>query len=70
LVWVETSIYSSSIIGNDADYDRDHLGSGGGVFNGADSHFIAVNSLLARNTRLDSPPYDDCRGTWNWTAPL
>ena len=60
---ITTAIYSTSIIGNDADHDRDQLGgNGGGVFNYTGSRFIAVNSLLARNTLLDSPQYDDCNG--------
>ena len=61
---VLSAIYSTSIIGNDADHDRDQLGgNGGGVFVGTNSRFVAVNSLFARNTLLDSPQYDDCRGT-------
>ena len=60
---VTTAIYSTSIIGNDADHDRDQLGgNGGGVFNAVNSRFIAVNALLVRNTLLDSPQYDDCSG--------
>ena len=61
---VETSIYSTSIIGNDADHDGDELfgGTGGGVFNATGSSFIVVNSLLARNTLRATLLYNDCSG--------
>jgi predicted outer membrane repeat protein len=55
--------YSTSIVDNDADHDRDETGgSGGGIFNSG-FRAVAVNSLIARNTRLDAPIYDDCDGT-------
>jgi CSLREA domain-containing protein len=56
--------YSSSIIDNDADHDRDPMGGiGGGVNTASGLRFVAVNSLIARNTILDAPIYDDCSGT-------
>lgn len=56
--------YNSSIIDNDADHDRDELGGvGGGVNTASGMRFIAVNSLIARNTILDAPIYNDCNGT-------
>jgi hypothetical protein len=55
------ALYNTTIIDNDADHDRDQLG--GGVYAGAGARFIVVNTLIARNTILDSPQYDDCNGT-------
>ncbi len=68
-----TALYNVSVINNDADHDRDQTGGiGGGVFKevGTDSRFIVVNSLIANNTVLDAPIFDDCNGTlevygWN-----
>ncbi len=68
--------YNASIIGNDASHDRNPPGgSGGGVYNynGAGSRLVAVNSLIADNTILDSPTADDCNGVlevygWNLLA--
>lgn len=58
-----TFIYNTSIIGNDADHDRDQLGGiGGGVNIAAGSRFVAVNSLIADNTILDAPIPNDCNG--------
>ncbi|MEO7935020.1 MAG: choice-of-anchor Q domain-containing protein [Dokdonella sp.] len=58
-----TFLYNTSIIGNDADHDRDQLGGvGGGVNNHAGSRLVAVNSLIADNTILDAPIPDDCNG--------
>jgi CSLREA domain-containing protein len=57
-------VYNSSIIDNDADHDRDQIGGiGGGVNTASGLRFVAVNSLIARNTILDAPIYDDCNGT-------
>ena len=57
-------IYNTSIIDNDADHDRDMIGGiGGGVNTASGLRFIAVNSLIARNTVLDAPIYNDCNGT-------
>lgn len=64
-------IYSSSIINNDADHDRDQQGGiGGGVQNNSGARFVSVNSLIADNTILDAPIFDDCNGAlevygWN-----
>ena len=57
-------VYNSSIVDNDADHDRDQIGGiGGGVNTASGLRFVAVNSLIARNTVLDAPIYDDCHGT-------
>jgi len=57
-------IYSTSLVDNDADHDRDELGGiGGGIFTAAGSRFVAVNTLLARNTINDAPLPDNCNGT-------
>ena len=57
-------VYNSSIIDNDADHDRDEIGGiGGGVNSASGLRFVAVNSLIARNTVLDAPIYNDCYGT-------
>jgi predicted outer membrane repeat protein len=59
----ETAIYNTTVIGNDADHDRDEAGGvGGGIYNRSPAQFIAVNSLIAANTIVDSPIYDDCNG--------
>ena len=67
------ALYNTSVIGNDADHDHDQTGGiGGGVYNyaGFGSRFIVVNSLIAGNTIMNTPIYDDCNGTlevygWN-----
>ena len=57
-------LYNTSIIDNDADHDRDMIGGiGGGVNTASGLRFVAVNSLIARNTVLDAPIYNDCNGT-------
>jgi hypothetical protein len=76
-----TTLYNTTVVGNDADHDRDETygGNGGGVYVYAWagypnyyylSRFIAVNSLIADNTQRDTPISDDCFGTlevygWN-----
>jgi hypothetical protein len=58
-------IYNTSVIGNDADHDRDQNGGiGGGVFvdAGLGSRFVVVNTLIAGNTLFDAPIYNDCNG--------
>ncbi len=56
-------IYSTSVIGNDADHDRDQNGGiGGGVYADVGSRFVVVHSLIAANTQLDAPIYNDCNG--------
>jgi CSLREA domain-containing protein len=56
-------LYNTSVIGNDADHDRDENGGiGGGVYIGSFSQFTAVNSLIAANTVGNTPIYDDCDG--------
>jgi hypothetical protein len=57
------ALYNTTVTDNDADHDRDQNGGiGGGVINKIGSRFIVVNSLIARNTLVDSPIYDDCKG--------
>ncbi len=57
-----TALYNTSVIGNDADHDRDQNGGiGGGVY--TRTRFVVSNSLIAGNTVVDSPIYDDCNGT-------
>ncbi len=58
-----TFIYNTSIIANDADHD--HVapgGAGGGFYNPPGKRFLANNSLIANNTRFNSPFPDDCNG--------
>ncbi len=57
-------LYSSTLVGNDADLDGLFGGTGGGVLADAtDGHrLVAVNSLLASNTTLALPNYNDCSG--------
>ncbi|MEO5624758.1 MAG: CSLREA domain-containing protein [Dokdonella sp.] len=62
----QASLFSSSIINNDADHDRDENGGdGGGVYFAefTGSAFYILNTLFADNTVLDAPIYDDCAGT-------
>jgi hypothetical protein len=57
------ALYNTTVTDNDADHDRDERGGiGGGVINKAGSRFIVVNTLIVRNTLVDSPIYDDCEG--------
>lgn len=61
----QTWLYNASIIDNDASHDREPPGGvGGGVYNvhSTPSRMVAVNSLIADNTILDSPTADDCNG--------
>jgi hypothetical protein len=58
-----TNIYSSTIVFNDADEDRDGVGSGGGVHILAGNSSIGFNlrnTLLTGNTYANSPQSDDC----------
>jgi hypothetical protein len=58
------ALYNTTIMDNDADHDRDQLGGiGGGVYSGDGARFMLINTLIAGNTVLDSPIYDDCSGT-------
>jgi len=58
-----TALYNTSVIDNDADHDRDQFGGiGGGVYSEAGSRFIVVNTLIAGNTILNAPIYNDCNG--------
>jgi len=57
------ALYNTTIIDNDADHDRDvNGGIGGGVYSIAGSRFIVVNTLIAGNTVLNAPIYNDCNG--------
>lgn len=68
---LQTSLYSTSIVANDSDHNRDENGgAGGGVYSGDGNRLISVNTLIANNTTLDSPIADDCYGVlevygWN-----
>lgn len=59
-----TFLYSTTIVGNDADYDGDFFGNGGGVY--ADTtgghRLVAVNTLIASNTLRTTTTYNDCNG--------
>jgi len=56
-------LYNVSVIGNDADHDRDEEGGiGGGVYGRAGRTLALVNSLIVDNTVLDAPFPDDCAG--------
>ncbi|MFI4954010.1 MAG: choice-of-anchor Q domain-containing protein [Burkholderiales bacterium] len=58
-----TNIYSSTIVFNDADEDRDGVGSGGGVHilaGNASTGFNLRNTLVTGNTYANSPQTDDC----------
>lgn len=58
-----TNIYNSTIVYNDADEDRDGIGSGGGVhISGGNnsSNFNLRNSLVTGNVYANSPQTDDC----------
>lgn len=60
---INAFIYSTSVVKNDADHDRDENGGiGGGIYNDAGSRFVAVNSLFTSNTILDAPIADNCNG--------
>ena len=60
---INAFIYSTSVINNDADHDRDENGGiGGGIYNDPGSRFVAVNALFTRNTVLDAPIPDNCDG--------
>jgi predicted outer membrane repeat protein len=62
---IEAFLYNTSIIDNDADHDRDENGGiGGGIYaeTGSGGRFVAVNTLIARNTVLDAPIYNNCDG--------
>lgn len=60
---INAFMYSTSVVNNDADHDRDENGGvGGGVYNDTGSRFVAVNSLFTSNTILDAPIPDNCNG--------
>jgi hypothetical protein len=58
-------VYNTSIVDNDADHDRDENGGiGGGIYaeTGFGGRFVAVNTLIARNTLFAAPIYNNCDG--------
>ena len=57
-------LYSTTIVGNDADHDGDFVGSGGGVYadTTAGHRLVAVNTLIVSNTLRTTFFYDDCAG--------
>lgn len=58
-----TNLYNASVIGNDADHDRDENGGiGGGLYVAPGTAVFVSNSIVANNTILDAPIYDDCNG--------
>lgn len=66
----QTMFYNATVVGNDADHDRDENGGiGGGVYVMAGSSFIVSNTLVASNTIVNAPIFDDCNGflsTFGW----
>lgn len=73
---IDTFLYNSSIIDNDADYDHDENGgTGGGIYVNSTTRVVVVNTLIARNTQMNTPTADDCHGTlelygWNLLTSL
>jgi hypothetical protein len=60
-----TNVYNSTIVGNDADHDRDGSGAGGGIFGYTTYSGVAniYNTLIAGNYDANSPVLpDDCGG--------
>jgi predicted outer membrane repeat protein len=62
------NIYSSTIVFNDADHDRDG-GVGGGIYVFGDYSFNLYNTVVAGNTMGNQPLYDDCDTVDNGLAP-
>jgi CSLREA domain-containing protein len=61
-----TYLRNTTVVNNDADHDRDQNGGiGGGIYAVPGSLFGVVNSLIAGNTLLDAPIYNDCSGLLN-----
>jgi predicted outer membrane repeat protein len=58
-------LYSTSVIGNIADYDHDiNGGLAGGVYAEPGAHYVVVNSLIAGNTVDGGYTDEDCNGTF------
>ena len=58
-----TFLYNTSVVGNDADHNRDvNGGTGGGVYANAGSRFGVVNALIAGNTQSNAPIPNNCNG--------
>ena len=57
-------LYNTTIVGNDADYDEDFVGTGGGVYGDttAGHRLVVINTLIASNTLRTTTFYDDCKG--------
>ncbi len=60
------TLFGTTVIGNDADHDRDQNGGiGGGIYAEPGSLFGAIDALIAGNTLRDAPIYNDCNGVLN-----
>src|SRR5579859_1726464 len=59
----QANLYSTTIVGNWADSERQGAGAGGGVFNTLAGTFNLRNSLVAGNNLGDAPVWDECDGT-------
>jgi len=58
------NLFHVSVIGNDADHDRDENGGAGGGLHVVDgAHLSVFSTLVAANTQRDAPIDDDCQGT-------
>jgi predicted outer membrane repeat protein len=51
-----------SVVNNDADHDRDENGGVGGGIYVSSGAFLLQNSLVAANTIVNAPIFDDCKG--------
>ena len=65
-----SNVYNTTIVFNHADADGDLVGEAGGVLNALNAVFNLRNTLLAGNTALSPPVFDDCIGVltsfgWN-----
>ena len=58
-----SNIYNSTIVFNQADFDGDNVGQGGGVFTEGSSVFNVRNTVLAENHRKSGVFGSDCYGT-------
>jgi hypothetical protein len=61
----QANLYSTTIVDNWADSDRQGAGSGGGVYNTDAGPFNLRNSLLAGNNVGNAPVWDECTNTVN-----
>ena len=57
------NMYNTTIANNNADFDADFLGDGGGVYSvDTNAVFNLRNTLIAGNLGRSTSPYDDCEG--------